>query len=318
MSRPLLPSERQIGMRQDQPQPSFSNARPPTSFPVGGITLAQLRDRIAKSNKPCHPPEPQDTPIANVRRIFFGVLSSAMKTPSSQKGRQWWRRYAPIIIQELPLFAINRLPVADYRFISDCDVLALLEDEMIFPVGMANREATQDYVCRHLTEQLGILDDKLMRLFRQLDHQAKFQQNRYRKLQLVFIFLATVATALGGIQALALSASPADVPLFAFLETIVALSVTFLAALTGREPPLSQWLNNRRKAEQMRREFFRFLLDLPPYQMLNSDTRQMLLQKRVADINRGVYPDEPVENGSLAANGDSLPPSPQTQPGGAA
>jgi hypothetical protein len=72
----------------------------------------------------------------------------------------------------------------------------------------------------------------------------------------------------------------------------VALLATFLATISGRESPLPIWLNNRRRAEQLRREYFRYLMNLPPYDSIEGYQRQMAASRRAADINRGVFPEE--------------------------
>ena len=51
-------------------------------------------------------------------------------------------------------------------------------------------------------------------------------------------------------------------------------------------------MSNRRRAEQLRREYFRFLTRMPPYDEVTGYRRRMLLSKRVADINRGMHPDD--------------------------
>jgi len=51
-------------------------------------------------------------------------------------------------------------------------------------------------------------------------------------------------------------------------------------------------LVNRRASEQLRREFFRYLAHLPPYDRLDGYRRKLTLSQRSADINRGVYPQD--------------------------
>jgi len=98
------------------------------------------------------------------------------------------------------------------------------------------------------------------------------------------------------VQALSIDSNPGLVPFFAFLETVIAAFVAYLATVSGREPPMPQWLTNRRASEQLRREFFRYLTHLPPYDKLDGYRRKLTLSQRAADINRGVYPQE-VANG---------------------
>jgi hypothetical protein len=136
------------------------------------------------------------------------------------------------------------------------------------------------------------MNHELLRLFRQRDHEAKHQQNRYRLYQICYLILAAIAAALGASQALALAGNPDSVPWWSAAETIVALLVTFLASISGRQMPLPLWLMNRQRAERLRQEYFRYLMHVPPYDNPVAYQREMLLSRRAADINRGVNPDE--------------------------
>ncbi len=148
-------------------------------------------------------------------------------------------------------------------------------------------------VVKHLREELAFLDQELLRFFRYRDYEAKQQQNRYRLFQLGFLMLAALAALLGSLQALALSPeSRSLVPLLAFGATLVSLFATFLATISGREPPMPAWLNNRRRAESLRREYFRYLMNMSPYDTMDGYKRRVLLSTRAADINRGVFPDD--------------------------
>jgi len=143
-----------------------------------------------------------------------------------------------------------------------------------------------------IRDDLAVLEKEVLQLFRDRDYTAAKKQNQYRLIQIAFILLATVATLIGSFQALALNSVPANVPIWAFLETLVALVATYLATISGREPPLPEWLENRRRAESLRREYFRFLMDMPPYDVVDSYQRRGLVARRAANINRGLFPDE--------------------------
>lgn len=135
------------------------------------------------------------------------------------------------------------------------------------------------------------IEHELLRLFRDRDYRASHEQNRYRMYQIGYMSLAAVAGIIGGLQALAFTNDPERAALFAFMETVVAAFVTFLATISGREQPLPAWLLHRRRAEYLRREYFRYLLNLPPYDDVAGFHRRQLLSARAADINRGVFPD---------------------------
>lgn len=143
-----------------------------------------------------------------------------------------------------------------------------------------------------IKDDLHFMDHELMRLFRERDYEASRQQNRYRLYQIGYILLATLATLIGSFQALALNSAPRLLPAFAFGETLVALAATFLSSISGRESPFELWMINRRRAESLRREYFRYLINLPPYNQLEGFNKRRMLSRRAADINRGVFPTE--------------------------
>jgi hypothetical protein len=153
------------------------------------------------------------------------------------------------------------------------------------------KDASPDIVKR-VEDDLNFLENELLRLFRDRDYEAAMQQNRYRLYQIMYILLAALATLIGSLQALVLNSNRGLLPWLAFGETLVALLATFLATISGREPPLPLYLNNRRRAESLRREYFRFLINLPPYDTVAGPDRRQMLSTRAADINRGVFPDE--------------------------
>lgn len=142
-----------------------------------------------------------------------------------------------------------------------------------------------------------VLDHEVLRLFRRLDHEAAKQQNRYRRIQLEYALLALTATVLGSIMALTLESAPWLTPILGIGETAVALFTAFIVALTSDEPPQQLWLQNRLRAEFLRREYFRYLMRLAPYDNIPDDfDRETLLAKRAADINRGFFPELPQPN----------------------
>jgi hypothetical protein len=206
--------------------------------------------------------------------------------PSTQ-GRKDFRKRLPVWVQELPQFGKFKPDEPDpgYHLLEKAQLETVIKD---FP------EATK----KEIYDDMDFMEYELMRLFRERDYYAKYNQNRYRRLQINFLFLAVLATLVGSLQVVALNSTPELMPLFAFLETLIALFTAFLAALGGREPPQELWLSNRRRAEQLRREYFRFLARMPPYDEVTGYRRRMLLSKRTADINRGMYPDDtPVTEG---------------------
>jgi hypothetical protein len=208
------------------------------------------------------------------------TTSGQPEKPVTQGRVNRLRRGMATWIQELPTLRFPSQPDANFQLI----------DRTKLDTALAQADSG---VRQRIDGDLAFLETEVMRLFRERDHEAKMHQNRYRLYQLAYIFMAALAGMIGSIQAIALSHSPNALPFWAFLETVIALLVTYLATISGREPPLPLWLTNRRRAEQFRREYFRYLMNMPPYDELEGYQRQTELSKRVANINRGVYPDEP-------------------------
>jgi hypothetical protein len=207
--------------------------------------------------------------------------AQAPKTQGQKKTRARSRQWIPEWISYLPPRAIPDDPDFNFKLISDEDLQATL--------------ATADTSTqRQIQQDIAFLQTDLMPLFISRDHEAKKQQVRYLRYQIGYILLAATATTIGGLQALTLTSTPTSMPIWAFFETLVALFVSYLASISGREPPMPLWLANRRRAEQLRREYFRYLMNTTPYDELDAITRQLTLSMRAADINRGVYPEEPV------------------------
>jgi hypothetical protein len=199
------------------------------------------------------------------------------------QGKKDFRKNWPEWVRQLP---IPQFPPKDTTF--------QLIDKQHLREAMARENADPEAVQR-IEEDIEFLDHELLRLFRDRDYEAKFEQNRYRSFQIGFMLLATLATVMGSFQAIAVNTRPDVLPWLAFGETVVALFTTYLATISGRESPLPSWLENRRHAEYLRREYYRYLMDLPPYDELSGYERKQMLSIRAANINRGVYPDKSAE-----------------------
>jgi hypothetical protein len=195
---------------------------------------------------------------------------ASMGKHNFRKGLPEWMRQLPII----------RLKYDDeFRLIDPVELEAYLQS-----VDANTR--------KRIEEDIKTLETELLWMFRDRDFQAKQQQNRYRSYQLGYMLLASIATIIGALQVITLNALPSWLPWFAFAETIVALFTTFIATVQGSRPPLQLWLLNRRRTEYLRREYFRFLADAPPYDGLRDTDRRRMLARRAADINRGVDPED--------------------------
>ncbi|MBE2269122.1 MAG: DUF4231 domain-containing protein [Anaerolinea sp.] len=207
----------------------------------------------------------------------------AAPTNSQYKGKR------PALLKEMPYWWKVPQPDTEFKLITHEDIDNLVNTKGIDPE-----------VAKTIKQDLDFLEKELMRLFRERDYLAKLHQNRYRLYQILYILLAALAGAFGGWQALSIERNPGVVPFLATAETVVALIVAFLATVGGREPAMPLYLNNRRAAEELRREFFRYITHLPPYDDDNVVRRKLSLSQRAADISRNVYPQptKPNSNGS--------------------
>lgn len=239
--------------------------------------------------------------------------------PRTQQKKDYRRRW-PAWMQQLPYLSLPEQNL-DFRLISKQEAEAVLRpDPAKIADSLAAREfpdapyRATDETLKSITRDLDVLEREVMRLFRERDREAKIQQNRYRLFQISFIVLAAIATILGSLLALALNAKPPVlVPAIAFAETVVALLATFLAQISSRESPFTLWLENRRAAEGLRREYFRYLMRLAPYdEVVQGYQLRMMLAERSALINRGTSPDESSTtslSGSTVSEGVGRPPA---------
>lgn len=211
--------------------------------------------------------------------------SNHSKEFASPKQSKYRGRQHPLL-KELPFF--TKFPSLDPKF-------SLINEEQL--AAFFEREKIDAKIQADIRADIDHMEHELLRMFRDRDYKAKLHQNRYRLYQILYIWLAALAGTLGAAQALSIDSNPGLVPLFAFIETVIAAFVAYLATVSGREPPLPEWLSNRRAAEQLRREFFRYLMHLPPYDRLDGYRRKLTLSQRAADINRGVYPQDVAPGG---------------------
>lgn len=209
--------------------------------------------------------------------------------------------FGPVWFRDHPFYRLDDLP--EYKE-SDDYAFFLIQKKNIEKVKSILEKKGYDQASiakalEEMDEEIRFMSYEILRLFRRRDYEAKRNQLTYRQLQIMFLILATIATVLGSLQAVFAGYNPSILRWFAFSETIVALVASFLAAIRRVDPPLPSWLNARRRAEALRREYFRYLMKLPPYHKPNDADegreafkRRQRLAQRAADINRGVFPRE--------------------------
>lgn len=215
--------------------------------------------------------------------------SNTQASDAQRQARANW----PIWLQYMPTARFTPAEPDITKPLIDPDRLEAMLNEVASKATTNDERTEYEAAKQRIYADIHFMKHELLRLQRQRDHEAKRSQNDYRLYQILFLILAALATALGSFQSLALAGGAAAVlALLAFGETAVALVSVYLATISGREPPLPRWLDSRRKAEQLRREYFRFLLNLAPYSELDDIDRRLMLSERAANINRGVFPDE--------------------------
>lgn len=175
-------------------------------------------------------------------------------------------------------------PNPNFQLIPEKDLEKLFNDKNIPP-----------NIRKEIKDDMAFLEEEMFHLFTKSDYQAKSYQNDYRRYQLWFILLAFFATLVGSFQAVVSGRDVAEtwLPALAFVETVIALLATFVSTVSASDPPMNKWIQNRRIAEYMRQEYFRYLTGVDPYDeyRLDQPRREMLLARRVAEINQGKHPD---------------------------
>ena len=209
-------------------------------------------------------------------------MTTPMPVQPITQDRARFRVLLPEWLRQFPRLRFPT-PRRDFSLVSEADLRAVLQSERV-----------NETVIEQLVAEVRAIDQEIMRLFRERDYEASKQQNRYRLYQLGYMFLATVATFIGSLQALSFGSNPRYVALFALLQTIIAGLTTFLSFISTREPPLMLWMNNRRAAEFLRREYFRYFAGLSPYNDMSQPAyvRRRELALRAARAARGEFPEE--------------------------
>lgn len=202
--------------------------------------------------------------------------SQAPKPKSKRKGLFTFTRDLPR--RKLPT------PDPNFQLIPDKELDKLFDEKNV-----------PSNIRKEIKDDMQFLHDEMFHHFTKSDYQAKSYQNEYRWHQLLFIVLALFATLIGSGQAIVSGRAIADtwLPTLAFFETVVALGAAFVSSISAFDPPMNKWIQNRRVAEYMRQEYFRYLTGVDPYDefRLDQPRKEMLLARRIAELNQGKHPD---------------------------
>jgi len=230
-----------------------------------------------------------------------GASTTPPVQPISQRNNQmrhasqgwiWW--------QQRPKREFPNEPDPQFKLVPDDLIERMTTEFNLDPGAVARMKKDIDY-----------LDHELLKYFRETDHAAKKYQNGFRLYNVRILMLATGATLIGTLQAISLAFSPSLLLVLGALETIVALYTVYVVNTRSTEASLDSWLKNRRQSEQLRREFFRYLLYLPPYIEGELEyERKRKLSSRAASIYADQFPEEPsiLESGNPTMPG-AVPPS---------
>lgn len=199
----------------------------------------------------------------------------------TQKSPDGVRSFLPAWMRDMPRLRFPDQPDAFFQLVDRHQLQLLAKDKNLDPEAVARIE-----------RDLDLLEYELLRLFRDRDMQAKAAHNRHRVNTLVFILLGVMSILLGTLVAVALATASSFVPVLSFLVTLLALIMTFTATISGRETSITNWYGNRRRAEMLRREYFRFLMRLPPYHEGDDYQLKLTLSRRAAEVNRGLAVEE--------------------------
>jgi hypothetical protein len=221
------------------------------------------------------PPESGSSPPSQPITQKTAQQRTAEWRKAQFSGWVWW--------QQRPKRNFPAEPDPDFQLVSNQTLEELSHEFNLSPAAVAR--------IRH---DLAHLDHELLRYFRETDHAAKKFQNGFRLYNVRILILAAVATMIGALQAISLSIDASLLLVLGAAETIVALYTVYVVNTRSQDASLDDWLKNRRQSEQLRREFFRYLLYLPPYMEGELEyERKRKLSRRAASIYADQFPEEP-------------------------
>jgi len=158
------------------------------------------------------------------------VVACDQKAEQNGGGHVSWRSRFPVLVRRLPVWGRYRPPVAP-----------LVPDD-----ARAANVA--------LREELDALDQILMPAFEAQERTAMVEQNRHRRLHLLVLFGGLLATVFSAAQA-----SFTGVTWLGIVVAGVAATSAALSALMSRDCAMGEYVEARRRAEQLRSVYFRFL-----------------------------------------------------------
>jgi hypothetical protein len=144
---------------------------------------------------------------------------------------------------------------------------------------------------QRIIENIRYGEYELMPIFRVRDWSARRFQYEYRRNHLRATWLWRLLILTAALTALFANTSPFLAP-FPSGATAILAAVIWLLIRRESDAQRAAWIIHRRTVEMLRREYFRFITELPPYMDMDTLDRRLLFSRRVNTINAGVAPVE--------------------------
>ena len=125
-----------------------------------------------------------------------------------------------------------------------------------------------------LKDDFNTLDKILVPVFHELDNDALIQQNNYRWIYVILIFVGSLATIFGIFQ---IAFPSTDWP--GIVEALIAGILSIGTGFSGTFKHQKHYFDKRLAAEELRSIYFLFLGHYAPYQ--NEHTREVQLREQV-------------------------------------
>ncbi|MBK8024700.1 MAG: DUF4231 domain-containing protein [Chloroflexi bacterium] len=201
------------------------------------------------------------------------AADAAAEEPVMQRVTYPGRR-GPEWLRSLPYFRFASEPSPNFQLIDPQALARVLRD-------------VRPDIADAIRKELAFMEPEILRLFRERDFFAKQKLNRYILFELVVVLLVIGLVVVGSLRLWTTLTGGALSALLGVVAVIIALIAIFVSTVRGREAAYPQYMMHRSRAEFLRREYFRYLLNLPPYTMDRGIEKMQTLALLAANLNRG-------------------------------
>jgi hypothetical protein len=206
----------------------------------------------------------------------MSTTTAASDTAPTKEPSPW-----DLLLQELPVRKYR--PGRDRTLIDDTQVRKLLAT-----LDETNAASIQD--------DINTLNQEILPKYHINSRASKENKDRYLRYQVSYAVLAAGSILLASFQALLIGNDQHGLMFITgIIQASLASLLYYLALVSRRDNPLQKWVDNRRRTEGLRQEYFTYLLRLPPYDVdLNTHKRRGLLKSRAFAIHTfGKLPNKP-------------------------